>query len=421
MNLKRYKIFSKLYPLVVLLFIINGCGKSSNDANISNALSNDVKTITTDSVNSSHLNLYTKQTNIAANVTSKEDNTKEQEPLPSITLLMVGDNLVHQQVIESGKKEDGSYNYDHLFHNLKEDIEAADISIINQETILGGNLFPYTGYPTFNTPIEMGDAIQKAGFDVVLHATNHSMDKGYKAVANTLDYWKQHPDITVVGVNESMEKRNTITTITMNGIKVALLNYTYSLNGYSLPEDKPYLVNLLNESEVINDIRRAKEISDFVIVFPHWGTEYVYEPDDYQKKWTDLFSKEEVDLVLGTHPHVIQPIEWITSDTGHKMLVYYSLGNYVSYQKEAPRMLGGIANITITKENDKVNITQSSITPIVTHYENEGNYHYGIYKLDEYTLAQSLVHGVLELQKSSSFSLKGTTELAKKVLKEWYQ
>jgi poly-gamma-glutamate capsule biosynthesis protein CapA/YwtB (metallophosphatase superfamily) len=178
---------------------------------------------------------------------------------------------------------------------------------------------------------------------------------------------------------------------------------------------------MLDKNQVINDIRKAKEIADFVIVFPHWGTEYVYEPDDYQKKWTDLFSLEEVDLVIGTHPHVLQPIEWVTSETGHKMLVYYSLGNYVSYQKEAPRMLGGMAHITLVKENDKVYINESSITPIITHYENEGNYHYGVYKLEDYTLEQSHTHGVLELQKSSDFSLAGTVELAKKVLKEWYR
>ncbi len=432
MNLKRRNLFRMLFPLVILVFILNGCG--NNETNTSNTLSHDIKTIKTDSVSSSPLNLYIKQISRPMEEPSKEENKEdnkeeenkeqqniEQEPIPSISLLMVGDNLVHEQVIKSGKNEDGSYNYDHLFQNLKEDIEGADIAVINQETILGGNLFPYTGYPTFNTPTEMGDAIRLAGFDVVLHATNHTMDKGYKAVANTLEYWKRYPNITVAGINESKEKRDTITTIAMNGINVAFLNYTYSLNGYSLPKDKPYLVNMLDENEVINDIRKAKKISDFVIVFPHWGTEYVYEPDDYQKKWTKLFSKEEVDLVIGTHPHVIQPIEWITSETGHKMLVFYSLGNYVSYQKEAPRMLGGMANITLTKDNDKVYITESSITPIVTHYENKGDYHYGVYKLNEYTLAQSLVHGVIKLQKSSSFSLAGTTELAKKVLKEWYK
>lgn len=433
MKLIHPKSINIFFLLVLLLFIFSGCGKNNYNSNTRTTLVHDINTINKDIISVSSLNLYGKQIYNLVDIVSREEvssqeysnqeviKTKDlEESVPSVSLLMVGDNLVHEQVIASGKKDDGSYNFDHLFEILKEDIEAADIAIINQETILGGDLFSYSGYPNFNTPVEMGDSIHKTGFDVVLHATNHTMDKGYKAVANTIEYWKQHPDITVLGINETKEHRDTIPTVTKNGITIAMLNYTYSLNGYELPKDKPYLINMLDEEQVINDIRKAKEIADFVIVFPHWGTEYVYEPDDYQKKWTNLFLTEEVDLVVGTHPHVLQPIEWITSNTGHKMLIYYSLGNYVSYQKEAPRMLGGMANITLIKEDNKVYIKDSGIIPIVTHYENRDNYHYGVYKLENYTLEQSLVHGVLALQKSSSFSFSGTIELAKNVLKDWY-
>lgn len=433
MKLIHPKSINIFILLILLLFIFSGCGKNNYNSNTRTTLVQDINTINKDTISVSSLNLYGKQIYNLVDIVSREEvssqeysnqeviKTKDlEESVPSVSLLMVGDNLVHEQVIASGKKDDGSYNFDHLFEILKEDIEAADIAIINQETILGGDLFSYSGYPNFNTPVEMGDSIHKTGFDVVLHATNHTMDKGYKAVANTIEYWREYPDITVLGINETKEHRDTIPTVTKNGITIAMLNYTYSLNGYKLPKDKPYLVNMLDEEQVIKDIRNAKEIADFVIVFPHWGTEYVYEPDDYQKKWTSLFLTEEVDLVVGTHPHVLQPIEWITSTTGHKMLIYYSLGNYVSYQKEAPRMLGGMANITLIKEDNKVFIKDSGIIPIVTHYENRDNYHYGVYKLENYTLEQSLVHGVLELQKSSSFSFSGTIELAKNVLKDWY-
>jgi poly-gamma-glutamate capsule biosynthesis protein CapA/YwtB (metallophosphatase superfamily) len=345
--------------------------------------------------------------------------TPTPEPKNSLTLLAVGDDLVHIQVIESGLKKDGAYNFDHLFSVLKPDFEAADIAIINQETILGGSEFEYSGYPAFNSPTEIGDAIINAGFDVVLHGTNHAMDMGYKGIKNTLDYWKNHPEITVLGINASEEAQNSIPIIEKNGIKLAMLNYTFSLNGYDLPADKPYLVNLLDKVKMKKDIEKAKKSADFVIVFPHWGTEYLTETDDSQKDLAAFFAEEGVDLVIGTHPHVVEPIEWIASKSGHKMLVYYSLGNYVSYQKEAPRMLGGMAKLTLTKTEGKVAISNAGIIPIITHYENKDDYCYGVYKLNDYTKEQASVHGVLELEKESIFTLEGTWNLANRVLEKW--
>jgi poly-gamma-glutamate synthesis protein (capsule biosynthesis protein) len=337
-----------------------------------------------------------------------------------VTLLAVGDNLIHIQVVESGKKEDGTYNYDHLYANLKDEISAADIAIINQETILGGTDFAYSGYPNFNSPTEIGDAIVNAGFDVVLHATNHTMDKGLKGVMNTFNFWKQYPQIAIVGINETEEERDQITLIEKNGIKLALLNYTYSLNGYSLPEDKPYLVNMLDQEQMSEDIKKAEEIADFTIVFPHWGTEYVYKATKTQIALTEFFYELGVDLVIGTHPHVIEPVEWIETENDHRMLVYYSLGNFMSYQKEAPRMLGGISNITITKDDSGTYISDSSITPIVTHYENGlSDYNYTIYKLSDYTDALAQLHGVSDLASNGPISYQSTLELANQVLGTW--
>jgi poly-gamma-glutamate capsule biosynthesis protein CapA/YwtB (metallophosphatase superfamily) len=352
---------------------------------------------------------------------------KAAEPEPEIietqelTILAVGDDLIHIQVVESGLQEDGSYNFDHLFSILKTDIEAADIAIINQETILGGSEFSYSGYPVFNSPTELGNAIIKAGFDVVLHATNHAMDMNEAGIENTLEYWSAHPEITVLGLNDSAKKQEEITVIEKNGIKVAMLNYTFGLNGYSLPSDKPYLVNLLNKDKVTEDIAAAKELSDFVIVFPHWGTEYEFEPDEFQKEWTTFFAEQGVDLVIGTHPHVLEPVEWIETESGHKMLVYYSLGNYVSYQREAPRMLGGIAHVTLTKDGESVYVSHAGITPIVTHYETSDDYNYGVYKLSDYSEEKALLHGILDLEEDSLFTFEGTQELATKIVGDWVE
>lgn len=340
----------------------------------------------------------------------------------SVTLLAVGDNLIHLEVIKSGLKKDGTYRYDHLYSNIKEDILAADIAIINQETILGGKDFAYTGYPSFNSPTEIGDAIAAAGFDVILHATNHTMDKGKKAVENTMNFWRQFPEITVLGINETKEISKTVPIVEKNGIKIAMLNYTYGLNGYSLPKGMPYYVNLLDKQKMSSDIKKAKKQADFVIVFPHWGSEYVYKPNAYQKDLTRFFYQQGVDLVIGTHPHVIQPVEWIKNTKKHKMLVYYSLGNFMSYQKEAPRMLGAMANITLTKDKNGTYISEAGVIPIVTHYEHgPKNYNFSIYKLTDYTSKLASVHGVSDIAKHGPLTYKKTYQLAVEVLSPWFQ
>ncbi len=339
-----------------------------------------------------------------------------------VTLLAVGDNLIHIEVVKSGMQADGTYNYDHLYSNLTDEIRAADIAIVNQETILGGDDFTYSGYPNFNSPYEIGEALVTAGFDVVLHATNHTMDKGLKAVNNTFAFWSGHPQIKVLGINETKEQQETIPIIEKNGIKLAMLNYTYGLNGYKLPEDRPYLVNLLDKDRMTSDIKKAKELADFVIVFPHWGTEYVYEATDMQRSLTDFYYDLGVDLVIGTHPHVLEPVEWIGEDSGHRMLVYYSLGNFMSYQKEAPRMLGGMATVTIAKDSSGTYISDAGITPLVTHYENgPADYRYGIYKLTDYTPAQAQVHGVSDIAVQGKLTYEGTYALAVQVLGPWFK
>lgn len=348
--------------------------------------------------------------------------TPTQAASSSVSLLAVGDNLIHIQVIESGIQEDDTLNYDHLYSNIKDEISSADIAVINQETIFGGKERPYSGYPNFNSPDEIGTAVINAGFDVVLQATNHTMDMGVKGIQHTIDFWKQYPQITVVGINESEKEQEQIPIIEKNGIKLALLNYTYGLNGYSLPKDKPYLINMLDKEKMQNDIHRAEELADFTIVFPHWGSEYVYETTEVQKELTDFFYEEGVDLVIGSHPHVIEPVEWIQTEVDHKMLVYYSLGNFLSYQKESPRMLGGMANVTITKDMNGTYISDASITPIVTHYENgPSDYHYAIYKLSDYNEELANVHGVSEIARNGALTYENTLNLTKEVLGSWYQ
>lgn len=343
--------------------------------------------------------------------------TKTPEPVTTkVTLAAVGDDLIHSQIYKSAKKSNGSYNFDQLFLNLKDEIASPDIAVINQETVLGGASLGYSGYPRFNSPTEVGDAVVKAGFDVVLHATNHAMDKGEKGMQNTIDFWKKYPEITVLGANESQDEADTIPVVDVNGIRIAMLNYTYGLNGLSLPSGRTYMVNLLDEQRVRSDVAKAKEVSDFVIVFPHWGTEYVYKPVESQKEWTQIFLETGVDLVIGTHPHVLESVEWIEREDGHRMLVYYSLGNFVSSQSEVPRMLGGMANVTIEKTGEeKAVIADASITQLVTHIT-KGSKEFTVYKLSEYTDSLAAKHRL----SGKGLNIKKLKSLSKQILGDWY-
>lgn len=330
---------------------------------------------------------------------------------PEVTLVMVGDILFHTPVAESGVQEDGSYNYDAIFANVKDEIEAADLAIVNQEVIIGGKELGISGYPSFNAPYELGDALVNAGFDVVLHATNHTLDQGKKGVKNCLSFWKNnYPEIAVLGINESQDAQdNAIYVYEQDGIRIAILNYTYGTNGIALPSDMPYAVNLLEEEKVTSDIAKAKEQADFIVVCPHWGTEYQLSASREQERWTQIFLENGVDLVIGTHPHVIEPVAWMTEDGadtlipaeddeaymwqgtgGDGMLVYYSLGNFVNWTASsgdgiANRMVGGMAEITIgIDESGEAFILEYGVEPLVTHLA-EGTNGVTTYFLSDYT------------------------------------
>lgn len=354
-------------------------------------------------------------------ITDETINSVESEPTPppTIQIVMVGDMLMHERVMESGLKEDGSYNFDHIFENVKDTIENADLALVNQETILGGTELGLSGYPAFNSPYELGDSLVGAGFDVILHATNHTLDKGKTGVENCMNFWDtNYPEITYLGINKSQEEQDTdIYIYEQDGIRIAILNYTYGTNGIPTPSDMPYIVNYLDEEKVIQDLKLAEENADFTIVCPHWGTEYVLSATDSQKKWATIFMENGADLVIGTHPHVIEPMEMMTDENGNEMLVYYSIGNFVNGtsgtgEGTTNRMVGGIADITISlDENDAVYIEKYDVIPIVCHIDDKTDY--TIYYLSDYT--EELAKENHILSQDPSFSLEECNKLIESV------
>jgi poly-gamma-glutamate synthesis protein (capsule biosynthesis protein) len=313
-----------------------------------------------------------------------EEETKEDViETSTVNIKMVGDCLIHSLLYKAAYQSDGTYNFDNMFEHVKDDIESADLAIINQETIFTADRNNYSSYPMFGSPVEVGDAEVKAGFDIICHATNHTIDKGIQGITDTLTFWNEnYPDIRVLGIHGSADESD-IQYIEKNDINFAFVNYTYGLNGLeSRRAGYEYMVDLLSDSDIEETLAEAEENADLTVAILHVGTEYVYEPTDYEQRQVDKFIDNGADIVLCAHPHVVEPYEIRTTDNGNSGLVYYSLGNFISNQDEVPRLLGGMADITITKTGDNIEISSYDFIPLVTHQEKG---YYTTYKLEDYT------------------------------------
>lgn len=416
----KYKALLASFLFSLSLYV-TGCGGATVMENVSTE-----ETLFTEDATTSVSAENELPENISEPVIPETDETEtvapdpEEVPPPSVTLVMVGDILLHTPVEESALQADGNYNFDAVFANVKDEIEAADLALVNQEVILGGTELGVSGYPAFNAPHEAGHALVNAGFDIVLQGTNHALDKGKKGLLSCLDFWEQtYPEITVLGINQSQEDQDSIYIYEQEGIRIAILNYTYGTNGIPLPSDMPYAVDLLEKEKVIADLQKAEAAADFTIVCPHWGTEYVLEATAEQEKWAEIFLENGADLVLGTHPHVIEPIEWLTDEeTGQETLVYYSLGNFVNWTSSsgegiANRMVGGMANVTIgLNENGDAGITDYGVTALVCHLQ-EGTNGVTTYTLSEYTEEQGATNAIIA--QDSNFSREYCVDLCNKV------
>lgn len=291
-----------------------------------------------------------------------------------IVFVAFGDLLAHEPIYRYGMQNDETFGF--LFENVRDIISDSDVSIINQETPLTDNPAMYSDYPRFGTPVHVGQAIVDAGFDVVTCATNHMLDRGVDGVNLTKSFFEA-AHVMCLGIHSADDMVNRpYETIRRNGVSFALLNYTYGTNGICLPDGNPNIVHLFSEEKKVQaDIMQAKSEADFVIVFAHWGTEYSEETDEFQRKWTQVFLESGVDVVVGTHPHVLQPYEMLTDDnSGHKMLVYYSIGNYISAQSEKSCVKGGMAEFTIALTPAGYQIVEYSLQPLTITWHQGGKY-----------------------------------------------
>jgi poly-gamma-glutamate capsule biosynthesis protein CapA/YwtB (metallophosphatase superfamily) len=298
--------------------------------------------------------------------------TKEKiEPkVTTAKIAAIGDILVHSPVYYDARTADGGYDFTPMFEPVKPYLENADITIANQETMIGGTEIGLSTYPRFNSPYEVGDALKYIGVDVVSLANNHTLDRGEVAIQNAISHWNKI-NMIYTGAYSSEEDSKKIRYMTKNDIKFSFLSYTYGTNGIPIPKGKEFLVNLIDKDKMKKDIAEAKENSEVVIVSMHFGNEYQLMPSQYQIDLANFLANEGVDIVIGHHPHVLQPVKWIERPDGKRTFVAYSLGNFISAQKGINRLIGGILHINVQKtvigKNVEISLNSPTIIPTYTH------------------------------------------------------
>ena len=335
--------------------------------------------------------------------TNKTNETGEQKT--TVSFVGVGDNLIHEMIYKeadsaAGGMNDGKYDFSSMYQHVKKDIKDADLAYIDQESIIGGDDLGISGYPTFNSPSDLASDVAEVGFDIVNTANNHCLDKYQEGINYSHEIWSKQSGVITAGTYISEEDRNTIRTIERNGITFSFLAYTYGTNDIEPPHS--YSVAYFDEEQIKNDVKKAKEISDVVIVSAHWGDENISAPNDFQKKYAKLFADLQVDVVIGEHPHVIQPVTWVTGENGNKTLVVYSLGNFLSGMLGIDNIVSGMIQFDFVKNADSNDISIENVewVPLVTHYTGVASdilntrKDFTVYKLSDYTEELASQHGL---------------------------
>ena len=305
-----------------------------------------------------------------------EEKAKEE----ALSFLCVGDNIAHIGILgEALRRGEGSFDFSPMYDPVREKISSYDLAAVNQETILVSNPAMISGFPVFGTPETMGEALQEAGFDIILGATNHANDKGIRGIRDCCRYWRENcPEITLLGLHESQKEAEKIRILEKKGIRLALFNYSYGLNGRNLPEGEEWRVDLLkNEEKLLRDLHTAEEEADLSLVFLHAGEEYAGEPSEKVRELGLRLVEAGADVILCSHPHVVQPMEWLSTETGEKGLIFYSLGNFASNQGSPETLLGAAASLKLTREGVK----EAELLPLFCHYGDGTR----VYFLEDYT------------------------------------
>lgn len=330
-------------------------------------------------------------------------------------MVAVGDNLIHDAVINSGKEQD--WNFDFLYENIKEDIEKADLASVNQETPFIKDHSKAAGYPDFATPTEVGDALAKAGFDIVTQATEHAFDRESDGITDSVEFWsKSYPKISNLGIHDTADEAR-YQIIKKKNFKVAVMNYSSLISeNHSIPKDESYMVDTYSEKNIKEDLAKAKKEADVSIVYLHGGKSDAEDSDERLQEKIDFLAEQGADVVICSHPHILKKYGKVKRPDGKEMLVYYSLGNFVSHQSSLENLLGGMADFTLKKDakSGEVIIEDYSLVPLVIHY-NDDFTEAGVYKLSDYTDALAEKHKIHTEDEEAEFTVAALEKAAERV------
>ena len=312
----------------------------------------------------------------------------------SFKFIAAGDNIIHSAVFEDARKRAGGSGYDFLsmYNGIADTVKSADVKYVNQETPMAGASYGIQGYPSFNSPQEAGDALVALGFNTVNIATNHMLDMGTSGLADSIKYWKTK-DVTLLGAYTKSDYDN-IRVQEAGGIKIAWLSYTYGINGNrDVGSSSDIVIPIIDDTVIRRQTELAKKAGDIVIASMHWGTDSAIPVDNSQKQYAKLLADCGVDVIIGTHSHTLQPVEWITSSDGkHRTLCYYSLGNLINTGYEYYKMVGGLASFTVVKDENGVSVNNAMLIPTMCHYSMNRD-GLAVYLLENYTEELCAAHG----------------------------
>lgn len=343
------------------------------------------------------------------NTTNSETYADETEPVEPETLVAnfvgAGDNIIYYgnvrdaatYAINNGR----TYNFKPSYQDVAGLIQEADIAFINQETLMCGNGYAFSYYPMFNGPQDLAYDLVETGFDVINIANNHMLDKGADGLAATIDFWRTFDDITCIGGYLNEEEYSRIAIREVKGIRIAFLTFTFMTNGLSLPSSSEMVVPYRDDAVAIEQLESANQIADYVIVSVHWGDENNFTPNSEQREFAKLLASNGADVILGHHPHVIQPIEWIENENGTRTLCVYSLGNFMAEMSRDYNMLGGMISFDIVKTGSETTTENVRFIPTVFYFTTSF-YQNRIYLLSDFTDELAASHGLAYYGRSLS-------------------
>ena len=364
---RNLKTFHKIEIILILLIIVFLIIFIKNLSNIQKNTTNLADEITQKSLNNENIS---EENSVGVDVQEQPQENHEEKDI-SFTMAVTGDIMCHNTMFKDAyNSTTKDYDFSYMFDDIKYYLQTADIAIGNLETTFAGSERGYSGYPTFNTPEILAKNLKKIGIDVVSTANNHSLDKGYSGLESTIQFLDE-ADLSHTGTFTSEEEQNTILIKHIKGINIAFLSFTYGTNGIPVPDGKEYCINLIDEDLILEQLNLAKEQNpDIICASMHWGTEYRTTPTSEQEDLADFLFENGADIILGNHPHVLEPMEKreIELENGETKegFIVYSLGNFMADQNYKNTRSTAILELSITKsaETGKISIDSATYTPV---------------------------------------------------------